>query len=103
MLRVQAKQDTCNFVRVARYAEPDRFRIHPCGFLFKEVRASHFVKVSLDGEVVDKPGIWSGGGREELFSRLRILARKRRSRDSGTTWRERKHRPRFFGTGNDPR
>lgn len=46
--------------------EPDRFLIHPYGLLFEEVRASDFVKVSLDGEVIDGPGIWSGSGRENF-------------------------------------
>ena len=50
--------------------EPDRFLIHPYGLLFEEVRASDFVKVSLDGEVVDGPGIWSGSGRESFVDHV---------------------------------
>jgi len=42
--------------------EPDCFLLHPYGMLFDEVRASDFVKVRLDGTVVDGPGIWTGSG-----------------------------------------
>ena len=49
--------------------EPDRFLIHPYGLLFEEVRASDFVKVSLDGEIIDGPGIWTGSGRESFVER----------------------------------
>lgn len=49
--------------------EPDSFLIHPYGLLFEEIRASDFVKVSLDGGVVDGPGVWSGSGRENFAER----------------------------------
>ena len=50
------------------HGEPDCFLIHPYGLLFEEVRASDLVKVSLDGVVVDGPGIWAGSGRESLVA-----------------------------------
>ena len=46
--------------------EPDRLLIHPYGLLFEEVRASDFVKVSLDGEIIDGPGVWTGSRRESF-------------------------------------
>jgi len=46
--------------------EPDCFLIHPYGMLFDEVRASDFVKVRLDGTVVDGAGIWAGSARESF-------------------------------------
>ena len=49
--------------------EPDCFLIHPYGLLFEEVRASDLVKVSLDGTVIDGPGIWTGSGRESFVAR----------------------------------
>ncbi len=48
------------------HGEPERFLIHPYGLLFEEVRASNLVKVSLDGAVIDGPGIWAGSGRESF-------------------------------------
>ena len=49
--------------------EPDCFLIHPYGMLFEEVRASDFVKVHLDGTVIDGPGVWTGSGREGFAGR----------------------------------
>lgn len=46
--------------------EPDCFLIHPYGLLFDEVRASDFVKVRLDGTVVDGAGIWFGSGQSDF-------------------------------------
>lgn len=40
--------------------EPDCFLIHPYGLLFEEVCASDFVKIKLDGTVVDGPGYLAG-------------------------------------------
>ena len=48
--------------------EPDCFLVHPYGLLFEEVRASDLVKVSLDGVVIDGPGIWAGSGRESFVA-----------------------------------
>ncbi len=54
--------------------EPECFLIHPYGLLFEEVRASDFVKVRLDGTVVEGAGIWTGSGAEDF------------SRHSGERW-----------------
>ena len=51
--------------------EPDHFLIHPYGWLFEEVRASDFIKVDLDGNVLDGPGIWDGGATLDFIDHSR--------------------------------
>lgn len=46
--------------------DPGCFLIHPYGLLYEEVRASDFVKVKLDGQVVDGDGIWNKSGVENF-------------------------------------
>ena len=46
--------------------EPDCFLLHPYGLMFEEIRASDFVKVRLDGVVVDGLGVWTGSGSDDF-------------------------------------
>jgi ribulose-5-phosphate 4-epimerase/fuculose-1-phosphate aldolase len=41
--------------------EPEHFLMCPRGRMFEEIRASDLVKVDLDGNALDGPGIWVGG------------------------------------------
>ncbi len=41
--------------------EPEHFLMCPRGRMFEEIRASDLVKVDLDGNALEGPGIWDGG------------------------------------------
>lgn len=48
--------------------EPEQFLIHPYGMLFEEIRASDFVKVDLDGNILEGAGIWDGSGSRDFVA-----------------------------------
>ena len=41
--------------------EPEHFLLCPRGKMFEEIHASDLVKVDLDGNAIEGPGIWEGG------------------------------------------